>query len=122
MFSSQNRELVANLQGQITGLQDQIEKLWDMVETAHGRYDELLEVHNKVVEQFRVELDRRENLRKQLETASQPVPMSSYPLYMSETEEDARYQLENGLIDRQLYEDILAETNLLNTEVTFESP
>lgn len=55
----------------------------------------------------------------------QPAPHSfigNAPLYVDETEEDAKWQLDNGLIDHKMYEDILKEAGLHNTEIQFDAP
>lgn len=46
--------------------------------------------------------------------------MTSHPLYMSEDEEDIRWQLERNLIDPQLAETLLKELEFENSEVQFD--
>jgi hypothetical protein len=49
-------------------------------------------------------------------TGMQP---SSTPLYWTEEEEEAKFWLDRGLIDKSQYEDMLAGAGFLNTEVEF---
>ena len=46
---------------------------------------------------------------------------SGVPLYMSEDEEDLKYQVEQGIVDKDLAADILRHAGFDNTEVDFES-
>lgn len=45
--------------------------------------------------------------------------MSAQPLYMTEGEEDLKYQLDHNLIDLQTYQQMLKELEFENAEVSF---
>lgn len=44
--------------------------------------------------------------------------MSSYPLYMSEDEEDLKWQLDNNMIDISTYQQMLKDLEFENAEVS----
>lgn len=57
------------------------------------------------------------------ELASRPArkeSISSAPLYLNEQEEDIEYAFKNELIDKETYEDMLAQLQFDNTEITFD--
>lgn len=51
---------------------------------------------------------------------SKTPPISSQPLYLSETEEDIDYAYRNELIDKDQYEDMLRQLEFDNSEITFD--
>lgn len=63
-------------------------------------------------------LDRAEARLNALETRKTPEP-SSVPLHFSEEEEDLRYALNTGQIDRDTFDSLLGSTGFANTEIEF---
>lgn len=61
------------------------------------------------------------DLREELASRPEKRPaISSGPLYLNEQEEDIEYAFKNELIDKQTYEDMLAQLQFDNTEITFD--
>lgn len=60
-------------------------------------------------------------LRQPMVESTSPVPViASQPLYLNEQEEDIEYAFKNDLIDKATYEDMLAQLQFDNTEITFD--
>lgn len=82
-----------------------------------ARAEILLENHrveiNKAFESNMKQWDRIRELEEELKEATKPVTFfGNAPIGISEEAEDAKWQLDNGIIDRQLYEEILKEVGL----------
>lgn len=80
----------------------------------------LLEANLELTKQV-VELSKA---LSQAQAPASPVQMelSRDPLWMPESEEDALHALNNGLINKSEYEDVLKEIGFFNSEITVPSP
>ncbi len=96
----------------VSVLEDQIERLADLLADSHGKFDELLEAHRTLLETHR-ELQAKHEVAAQ---AAMPA-FSNQPLYISEEEEDAAFADTQGAIDTELYKGILDAAGFPNTQV-----
>lgn len=62
---------------------------------------------------------RTSELTQELSRYRPRATMSAQPLYMTEGEEDLKYQLDHNLIDVQTYQQLLKELEFENAEVSF---
>lgn len=124
MFSRRKDETIARLQGEIDRqmavigvLEDQIEKLFDVISTASDEKQSLLEAHNKLVDAHRELQAQYDETRK-----IQPVvPMvAGAPMYMPEYEEELEWAKNEGLIDDKQLKEMLDVAGFENTELEFE--
>jgi hypothetical protein len=96
----------------------------DLLSQALGEKEELLASQRSMlalIERLQTKVDE---LEAALEEARNTLPASvsmlgGVPLHVSEDEEEAKWQLENGLIDKKMYNDILEEVGLMNTSIEF---
>lgn len=89
-------------------LENQIERMADLLVDANDRFTELLGAHRTLLETHREQ------------QAAQPdMPaFSNQPLYLSEDEEDAAFAESQGAVDAELYKGILDAAGFPNTEVS----
>lgn len=123
MFDKQLKERVRILEAIVQGLEKQhivhkttkellegqVEKLMDQLSVKQDALDSLVTAHASLLDQFREQSKDLKEARTQPEQVSW---MANVPLHVSEDEEEARWQLENGLIDRELFSEILSEVGL----------
>lgn len=112
MFGSRRHSdcerLVAQLEGQVKLLTQQLE--WAFKD------------HIKLYEAHTIALNAIKDQRSQEVIPGASIPWTANaPMYISETEEDAQWQLDNNLISKEMYEEILHEAGLQNTEIQFET-
>lgn len=79
-------------------------------------YISLMAEHRELLTAYRV-LNERYHALLEEAVKREPVTFSSGPLHLSEDEEDAKYALDAGHIDQQLYNDLLAQAKFDNTEI-----
>lgn len=95
-------------------LEDQVERMADLLADANGRTDELLEAHRTLLETHR-ELQAKLN-ETVAATAALP-SFSNQPLFLSEEDEDAQFVESQGAIDGDLYRGILDAAGFPNTNI-----
>lgn len=126
MFRNKERErrLQSEIDRQtavISTLQDQIDRMADLLAESSGKFDALLESHSLLLAAHKDTLDAlqvKENELKKLTEVPAASTFSQYPIHVPEWEENASYQLEQGLIDEDQYREILREAGLApNIEV-----
>lgn len=90
-------------------LEDQVEKLMDQLSVKSDTLSDLVEAHASLLERYREQAAALEKARE-----VQPVPSwtANVPLHVSEDEEEAKWQLENGLIDDKMFNEILEQAGL----------
>ena len=98
-------------------LEDQIERLFDLLASSNEERSTLLDAHRSL-------LEAHERVQKRLDesTALVPAPrmVGNVPMHIPEYEEDARIALENGDIDKEMFNNILREAGFENTEIDLE--
>lgn len=125
MFSRRKDEMLVRLQGEsdrqmavIGVLEDQIEKLFDVLASSQDEKESLLEAHTKLV-------DAHRELQAQYEAARriQPVvPMgANMPMFVPEYEEELEWARDNGLIDENQLKEMLESAGFENNEVHFDN-
>lgn len=123
MFDKQLKERVRVLEGHVEALKGNAASTAAVRDVLESQVDKLLKQLSEVTDAHRSLLDAHREQAEVLERVRTVQPVSvpmqgNVPLWMPEAEEDARFQLENGLIDKQLYNEILEEIGLEpNTEV-----
>ena len=124
LFGGKSERLQAEISRQsavITTLEDQIDRMADLLADANGKFDALLESHQLVLLAHRdaaEQLKATQNELEKLRTLPPAPTFGSMPLHVPEWEEDAAHQLEQGLIDKEQYAAILREAGLApNIEV-----
>ena len=118
LFGGRERRLQAEIAKQlavITVMEDQIDRMADLLADSNGRFDALLESNSRVLAAHTSALA----LLEKKTTVEQAEPAwSPFPLHVPEWEEDAAHQLETGQIDEEKYQAILKEAGLApNIEV-----
>lgn len=79
-------------------------------------FQEVLAQLRDLTDAHRILLEQHGALQRKLDERP-AAQFAQGPLYMGEDEEDARFALEQGLIDQDQFEDVLRQANLLNTTV-----
>ena len=93
-------------------------KLVDVASVIYAENRSKIQALNLEIAELRGNLDAMTLL---LTKADSPIaPVSSQPLYLNEQEEDIEYAFKNELIDKDTYEDMLAQLQFDNTEITFD--
>lgn len=124
MFSRRKDEKIVRLQGEVDRqmavigvLEDQIEKLFDLISGAANEKELILESHNKLVDAHRELQAQYDNTRK-----IQPVvPMAAnMPMFVPEYEEELEWARDNGLIDEKQLKEMLDAAGFDNAEVNFD--
>jgi hypothetical protein len=83
-----------------------------------GLVAQLLEINKQLTEQI-VELSRElAQTKAPVWAPTAPIKTRSFPLHVSENEEDAQYLLSTGQISKDEYEDVLKEIGFMNAEIT----
>lgn len=92
-------------------LEDQIERLADLLVDANDRFTELLGAHRTLLETHR---------EQQASVPTEPTmpAYSNQPLYLSEEDEDEQFAASQGVVDSELYKGILDAAGFPNTEVS----
>jgi DNA repair exonuclease SbcCD ATPase subunit len=132
MFDRQTKERLGRVEARLDAYTEQFrnvliaqtDELSDLLSQALGEKEELLASQRSMlalIERLQTKVDE---LEAALEEARNTLPASismlgGVPLHVSEDEEEAKWQLENGLIDKKMYDDILQEVGLMNTSIEF---
>lgn len=132
MFDKQKIECVrleAELDGvkkladfQVKILHEELEVTRDRLESVQAAHDSLTEAHTSLLkvhgEQTAKLAQAHERIEELLQPPEQPVTwVGNAPIHVSEDEEEAQWQLENGLIDKGMYEEILKEVGFQNPTI-----
>jgi hypothetical protein len=96
-------------------LEDQVERMADLLADSNDKLGSLLEAHRTLLEDHR-------DLRRELKEAREVVPVaptySVEPLHVPEWEEQAAFDLERGNIDMDMYNEILRNQGIdANVEI-----
>jgi phage shock protein A len=111
-------------------LLEQVVTRAEQLEDLANGYKTLADLQERVVSDLSARLDSRESLLADLfreneelkDRLSKPVvaPVSSRPLHMSEEEQEAKFQLDNNMIDKKEYETLLAELDFQNASIDID--
>lgn len=123
MFNKQTNERVRQLEETVRALREksvenraikdllegQIEKLVDQLSVLNDAHADLVTAHSSLLDAHREQAAALRQVRE-----VQPVTSwnANVPLHVSEDEEEAQWQLENGLIDREMFNAVLEEAGL----------
>ena len=107
---------------QVESLREELELARDRCESLQGAHDSLTESHRSLLEVHREQTEdlkrANERIEELLKPPEQPVTfVANAPIHVSEDEDEARWQLDNGLIDQEMYNEILKEIGFQNTTV-----
>lgn len=112
MFSS-DKEAQARLQKELDASSSVIDVLHGAVTAFRTNFESLLEAHTALVK-------AHDELLRQKAEQTPPAMWANVPLHVPEYEEDAQWALDNNLVDKKLYQDILDAAGFENSEIEFD--